>query len=35
VLKACKDYPFGGKLVGSMAKRMKLLLDKKGANIGK
>ena len=35
VLKACNDYPFGGKLVGSMAKRMTLLLDKKGANIGK
>jgi len=35
VLKACREYPFGGKLVGSMAKRMKLLLDKKGANIGK
>ena len=35
VLKACREYPFGGKLVGSMAKRMKLLLDKQGANIGK
>ena len=35
VLTACRDYPFGGKLVGSMAKRMKLLLERKGANIGK
>ena len=35
VLKACRAYPFGGKLVGSMAKRMKLLLEKEGANIGK
>ena len=35
VLKACRAYPFGGKLVGSMAKRLKLLLEKEGANIGK
>ena len=35
VLKSCRAYPFGGKLVGSMAKRMKLLLEKEGANIGK
>ena len=35
VLKARNDYPCGGKLVASMAKRMTLLLDKKGANIGK
>ncbi len=35
VLEACRAYPFGGKLVGSMAKRMKLLLEKEGANIGK
>ena len=35
VLEACRAYPFGGKLVGSMAKRMKLLLEKESANIGK
>ena len=37
VLTATKAYPkkFAVKLVGSMAKRMKLVLTKKGANIGK
>ena len=35
VLKACKASSIGGKLVGSMAKRMKLPLEKEGANIGK
>ena len=35
VLEACRAYSFGGKLVGSRAKRMKLLLEKEGANIGK
>ena len=35
VLEACWAYPSGGELVGSMAKRMKLLLEKEGANIGK
>ena len=35
VLEACRAYLSGGKLVGSMAKRMKLLLEKEGANIGK
>ena len=35
VLKACRAYSFGEKLVGAMAKRMKLLLEKEGANIGK
>ena len=35
VLTACKAYPFGKKLVGGMAKRMQLLVDKKGVNIGK
>ena len=34
-LEACRAYSFGGKLVGSRAKRMKLLLEKEGANIGK
>ena len=35
VLEACTAYSFGGKLVGSRAKRMKLLIEKEGANIGK
>ena len=35
VLEASRAYPSGGELVGSMAKRMKLLLEKEGANIGK
>ena len=35
VLKASRVYLSRGKLVGSMAKRMKLFLEKEGANIGK
>ena len=35
VLKTCKEYPYGDKLIGGMAKRMKLLVDLSGANIGK
>ena len=35
VLEACRVHPSGGKLVGSMAKHMKLLLEKEGVNIGK
>lgn len=35
VLEACRAYSFGGKLVGSRAKRMKLPVEKEGANIGK
>ena len=35
VLDACRAYPYAGKLVGSMAKRMALLKDRSGANIGK
>ena len=35
VLEACRAYSFGGKLVGSRAKRMKLLIEKEGASIGK
>ena len=35
VLKTCKEYPYGHKLVGGMAKRMKLLVSSNGANIGK
>ena len=35
VLDACKQYPHASKLIGGMAKRIKLLLEKGGANIGK
>ena len=35
VLDACRAYPFSAKLVGSMAKRMRLLKEKSGASIGK
>lgn len=35
VIQACRAYPYGNKLVGSMAKRMRLLVEKEGANIGK
>ena len=35
VLRACHAYPYGEKLVGGMAKRMQILSDRKGANIGK
>ena len=35
VFEACRAYSFGGKLVGSRAKRMKLLIEKEGASIGK
>ena len=34
-LEACRAYAFGGNLVGSRAKRMKLLIEKEGASIGK
>mgnify|MGYP002176299488 CR=1 FL=1 len=32
---ACRAYPHAGKLVGGMAKRVKLLLGKHGDNVGK
>ena len=35
VVDACKAYPYAEKLVGSMSKRMQLLKDRQGANIGK
>ena len=35
VLKACKAYPYGNKLIGGMAKRVRLLVLREGANIGK
>ena len=35
VLKSVAAYPHSNKLVGSMAKRMKLLVKEKGQNIGK
>ena len=35
VLRSCQEYPHGKKLIGGMSKRMKLLLEKGGANIGK
>ena len=35
VLKSVAAYPHSKKLVGSMAKRMKLLVKDKGQNIGK
>ena len=34
-LQAVKDYPAKGKLVGSMAKRVRMVLDKNGAMIDK
>ena len=34
-LRACRAYPYADKLVGSMAKRTQLLIEKSGANIGK
>ena len=35
LLKVVRAYPYAQKLVGGMANRMKLLVDKKGLNIGK
>ena len=35
VVTACRAYPHAGKLVGGMAKRVKLLLEKHGGNVGK
>lgn len=32
---ACNEYPFATKLVGSMAKRVRLVLERGGASIGK
>ena len=33
-LKTCKAYPDGRKLIAGMPKRMRLVIDKDGANIG-
>ena len=35
LLKTCKAYPHGHKFIEGMAKRMRLVIDKEGANIGK
>jgi hypothetical protein len=35
LLKTCKAYPDGHKLIAGMPKRMRLVVDKEGANIGK
>ena len=35
VLDACNAYPHGEALLGGMAKRIKKLLERDGANIGK
>ncbi len=35
VVAACRAYPHADKLVGGMAKRVKLLLEKHGGNVGK
>ena len=35
VVSVCQKYPGGGKLVGSLARRVELCLQKKGGSIGK